>query len=127
MHSTSNDRQRTALAEPTTLSIAALDRDPHGAFRRHRLITPVIRREDGSYIAIRAGDIERLATDPRTRQLETEMLRSRGITAGGLFDTFGNSMLFSNGPAHRRRRSPMSRAFAFKLIAELRPRIRALA
>jgi cytochrome P450 family 103 len=127
MHSTSNGRQRTALAEPPTLSIAALDQDPHGAFRRHRLITPVIRREDGSYVAIRAGDIERLATDSRTRQLETEMLQCRGITAGALFDTFGNSMLFSNGPAHRRRRSPMSRAFAFKLIAELRPRIRALA
>jgi cytochrome P450 family 103 len=125
MHSTF--RQRTALAEPPTLSIAALDQDPHGLFRRHRLITPVIRREDGSYVAIRAGDIERLATDPRTRQLETEMFQSRGITEGALFDTFGNSMLFSNGPNHRRRRSPMSRAFAFKLIAELRPSIRALA
>jgi cytochrome P450 len=104
-----------------------LDRDPHGVFRRYRLITPFLRREDDSYIAIRWGEVERLATDPRTRQMETERLIAQGINSGALFDIFANSMLYSNGAAHRRRRTPVSRAFAFRLIAELRPRIRAVA
>jgi cytochrome P450 len=36
-------------------------------------------------------------------------------------------MLFSNEPDHRWRRAPLSRVFASRLIAELRPRIRAIA
>jgi cytochrome P450 len=36
-------------------------------------------------------------------------------------------MLFTNGPDHRRRRAPMSRTFAAKLVEEMRPRIRAVA
>ncbi len=36
-------------------------------------------------------------------------------------------MLFANGAGHRQRRVPMSRAFAFKLIEELRPYIRTTA
>jgi hypothetical protein len=123
----SDEQPRTIRSETPTFSIAALDQDPHGIYRRHRPITPLIRREGGSYIAIRADDVERLATDPRTRQVETDLLKSRGITEGPLFDTFSNSMLYSNGPEHRRRRSPISRAFAFKLMSALRPRISALA
>jgi len=117
----------TLRREPPILSVAALDRDPHGLYRRLRPVTPLIRRDNGSYIAIRACDVEQLATDPRTRQSETDYLRLRGITSGPLFETFSNWMLFSNGREHRRRRLPMSRAFAFKLIVALRPKIRALA
>ncbi|MEI4484530.1 MULTISPECIES: cytochrome P450 [unclassified Phyllobacterium] len=36
-------------------------------------------------------------------------------------------MLFSNDTTHRHRRGPMTPAFAFKMIAEIRPQIRALA
>jgi cytochrome P450 len=107
--------------------IAALDRDAHRIYREQRSLTPLIRREGGSYIAIRAPDVERLATDPQTRQMETDLLKSRGIASGPLFNAIENSMLYSNGPEHRRRRSPMSRAFAFKLMSALRPQIRALA
>jgi cytochrome P450 len=109
------------------VTTAALDLDPHGVFRRHRSLTPLIKREDGSYVAILAEDVERLATDPRTRQVETELLQSRGVTEGALFDFYKNSMLLSNGPDHRRRRAPLSRVFASRLIAELRPRMRAIA
>ena len=122
-----DENRRAGQFEPPTFSVAALDRDPHGIFRAHRSITPLIKREDGAYLAIRADDVERLATDPRTRQVETEMLPSRGVTEGALFDFFKNTMLLSNGPEHRRRRAPLSRAFAFRLIAELRPRIRSVA
>jgi cytochrome P450 family 103 len=123
----SDESRPAARSEPPTVSTAALDRDPHGVFRRHRILTPLIKREDGAYLAILAADVERLATDPRTRQVETELLQSRGVTEGALFDFYRNSMLLSNGPDHRRRRTPLSGAFAFRLIAELRPRIRAIA
>jgi cytochrome P450 family 103 len=87
----------------------------------------LIRRDDGSYLVIRANDVERLATDPRTRQIETEFAELRGITDGPVFNFFRDSMLQSNGEVHRKRRAPMSRSFAFRMIAALRPRIRAVA
>ena len=109
------------------LSIPELDRDPHGIYRRYRADTPFICRPDGSYIAIRGRDVVQLITDPRTRQMESELAVMRGITEGSLFDVLAHSMVFSNGEAHRRRRAAMSRTFAFRIIATLRPRIRALA
>ncbi|WP_245296867.1 MULTISPECIES: cytochrome P450 [Rhodomicrobium] len=110
-----------------TVEIAELDRDPHAVFRRYRPETPVVRRVDGSLIAMRAADFERLLADPRTRQMETELFELRGIVDGPLYDIFQYSMLFSNEPEHRRRRAPLSRAFAFRMIAALRPGIRAAA
>ena len=47
-----------------------------------------------------------------------------GVTEGALFDSFDLGMLTANGEVHRRRRSPFSRAFAPRMIAELRPRMR---
>lgn len=113
--------------EPATIAAAELEQHAHAVFRHHRPLAPLIKRDDGVYIALRASDVERLATDPRTRQVETEIALARGVTDGALFDFFNNSMLLSNGPLHRRRRAPFARAFAVKLIAELRPRIRATA
>jgi cytochrome P450 len=113
--------------EPPTLSIAQLDEDPHGIFRRYRPLTPLLKRANAGYLAIRAADMEPLAFDPRTRQIETEQLAVRGIHSGALVELWSNSMLFSNGGQHRQRRAPMSRAFAFKLIEDMRPRIRATA
>jgi cytochrome P450 family 103 len=109
------------------LSIEELEADPHVVFRRYRPQTPFIQRKDGSYIAIRAADVQSLLNDPRARQMETDLLKLRGITEGPLFDALSNSMLFSNGDMHRRRRAPMSRAFAFRIIGALRPQIRAVA
>jgi cytochrome P450 family 103 len=114
-------------SQPPTFSIAELDRDPHPLLRRMRLMTPFLRRDDGSYIAIRSGDVERLYSDTRTRQMETERLRAQGIHQGYLYDIFRHTMLYANGTTHRQRRAPLSRAFAFRLIAELRPTIRARA
>src|SRR5581483_7371180 len=115
------------MSKPPLLTIAQLDADPHGVFRRYRPATPLLERESAGYLAIRAADIESLAFDPRTRQLETEALAARGISGGPLVELFRHSMLLSNGTAHRQRRAPMSKAFAFKLIEDLRPRIRAAA
>jgi len=114
-------------SEPPTFSTAELDRDPHSLFRRMRLMTPFLRRDDGSYLAIRSGDVERLYSDTRTRQMETERLRSQGIHQGHLYDIFRHMMLYANGTTHRQRRAPLSRAFAFRLLTEFRPAIRARA
>jgi cytochrome P450 len=107
--------------------MAQLDADPHGIFRSYRPLTPLLKRDKAGYLAIRAADIEPLAFDPRTRQIETEQLAVRGIHTGPLVELWSNSMLFANGGEHRKRRAPMSRAFAFKLLEEMRPRIRAAA
>lgn len=112
---------------PISVSVAELDADPHGIYRHYRSRTPVLKREDGVYLALRAADLQSLVTDPRTRQMETELVALRGVTSGALFNFFRYNMLFSNGADHTRRRSPMTRAFAFRMIAELRPRLRALA
>jgi cytochrome P450 len=118
---------RTSIPEPATIAAEELEQRAHAVFRHHRPLAPLVRREDGVYIALRANDVERLATDPRTRQLETELVVARGVVDGALFDFFNNSMLLSNGPVHRKRRAPFARAFAVKLIDGLRPRIRAIA
>ena len=103
---------------------ADLERNPHNIFKTYRPLTPFIKREDGVFVAIRADDVESLATDPRTRQMQTEIGLVRGVTQGPLFDFFNNTMLLSNGVAHRRRRAPLSRAFALKVVTDLRPHIR---
>jgi cytochrome P450 family 103 len=110
-----------------TLSIEELEADPHGVFRRYRALTPFVAHEAGGYLVLRSGDVERLIKDPRTRQTETEYPEMRGITDGTLFDDFKYGMLTSNDAVHRRRRSPFTRTFAARLIAELRPRIRNIA
>jgi len=117
----------TFATEPAVIPADELEQRPHDVFRRHRPLAPLVRREDGVYISIRAKDVETLATDPRTRQLETELVLARGVSDGPLYDFFNNSMLLSNGPLHRRRRAPFARVFALKLISEMRPRIRAVA
>ena len=77
-------------------------------------------------IATRHADVEAMATDPRTRQVETEMLEMSGITSGALHTFYANTMLLSNPPVHLQRRRPAARAFAHKLIEAWRPRIRTL-
>ncbi len=109
------------------LTTDELDRNPHGVFRRFRPLTPLLEREDGTYVVIRSGDVERLMTDQRTRQLETERFQARGTDNGALFELVANSMMLSNGATHRRRRAPVSRAFAHRLITGMRPRIRDVA
>lgn len=115
------------LTELVTVPAASLEQYPHEVFRRYRSVTPLLRREDGIYIAIRARDVAALITDPRTRQLETQLARARGVPEGPLMEFLQNTMLLSNGTDHRRRRAPLAQAFALKFVTELRPRVRAIA
>jgi cytochrome P450 len=119
--------KRSRHLDPPTVSAAELDVQPHEMFQRYRSIAPFLKRDNTGYLAIRAPDVEALITDPRTRQVEIEVALARGLREGALFDFYRHSMLFTNGPDHRRRRAPMSRVFAARLVEEMRPRIRAIA
>jgi cytochrome P450 len=106
---------------------ADLHSNAHAIFRHYRPLTSLLKRDDGVYIAIRARDVEQLLTDPRTRQMETEIAQARGVTDGPLLDFLQYTMVLSNGIAHRQRRMPLTRAFGYKFISDLRPRVRAIA
>ena len=120
-----NDRAALAAVEDLpVLNVADLDADPHGMFRRYRAAYPFVGRETGGYLVLRHADIERLGNDPRTAASETVHPGLFGVTEGALFDFFEQGMLTANGAVHRRRRSPFSRSFAARTMADLRPHIR---
>lgn len=119
--------QSKNLVSPPVLSFAALNSAPHEFFCELRPEFPFVQREDGAFLVLRADDVQSLVSDPRTRQIETELVRARGISGGPIIELTANSLLFSNGETHRRRRQPLSRCFAFKMMEGLRPTVRSLA
>lgn len=76
-----------------------------------------------SFWILRADHIFQLGNDPRTRQIEAELMLNRGVESGAVFDFIRYSMLFSNGEAHAKRRSAFTKTFAFRMIEALRPEI----
>ncbi|VIO65983.1 Cytochrome P450-pinF1, plant-inducible [Bradyrhizobium ivorense] len=106
------------------LNVADLDADPHGMFRRYRAAYPFVGHQAGGYLILRHADIERLGNGSGTAASETAHPEMFGVTEGALFDLFEQGMLTANGAVHRRRRSPFSRSFAARTMADLRPQIR---
>jgi cytochrome P450 len=115
-----------SVTAPPVLSFAELNANPHQIYAQLRGHFPYVRREDGVYLVLRAQDIQTLISDPRTRQVEKELLKIRGIESGPIMDLVSSSMLFSNGETHRRRRQPLTRNFAFRMMGGLRPKVKAL-
>ncbi|MCL6654800.1 cytochrome [Agrobacterium rubi] len=109
--------------DPDAVPISRLDSDAHKIFAEWRQRRPFLRREDGVYLVLRANDVLGLGNDPRTRQIETELMLNRGVKSGAVFDFIRYSMLFSNGEAHARRRSAFAKTFSFRMIEALRPQI----
>ncbi|MBY3081037.1 cytochrome P450 [Rhizobium laguerreae] len=112
---------------PPTLRFADLNIQPHDTFATYRPSLPFVRREDGAYLVLRASDVQALAKDPRTKQVETQLLAARGISGGPIMDLFSNSMLFSNDETHRRRRQPLAKCFSFRMMEGIRRDVRLLA
>lgn len=100
--------------------------DPHAYLKALRASSPIARTPIGIVLALRHRHLE-LVTSEATRQLELETKIMQGITSGPIFDLVSSGMLFANGEVHRRRRAPVSRTFAFKLMDAMRPRAAALA
>jgi cytochrome P450 len=100
--------------------------DPHAYLKAMREQTPIARTPMGIVIALHHRHLE-LVTSDATRQLETETKVMQGVTSGPIWDITTTGMLFANGEAHRRRRAPVQRTFAFKLMDAMRPKAAALA
>ncbi len=100
--------------------------DIYALFARLRPETPIVRTPMGVTVALHARHID-LVTSDRTRQLETETKVMQGIFEGPIMDFTRLAMLFANGEVHMRRRTPVARTFAFKLMDAMRPKIRDIA
>jgi cytochrome P450 len=97
--------------------------DSHAVLRDLRAMAPIARTPMGFVIALRHHHLD-LVTSDATRQIETETKIMQGIFDGPIFEFISAVMLFANGDAHLRRRMPVSRAFAFKLMDAMRPVVR---
>lgn len=114
-----------SAGRPPFVSSSELESDPHAVFRYWRAKTPVIQREDGACLVLRAADVETLLTDLRTRQIDGALYsRIRGVPQGPLQDLLIESLLMSEGDAHQRRRAPMSRVLAFRAVEAVRDTVR---
>lgn len=99
-------------------------------FRELREKTPLVKVPMGMgsmVLALRARMVDDIVSPENTRQLETEMKMMQGIFDGPIFDFIAQVMLFANGEAHQRRRQPVARTFAFKLMEAMRPKAAAVA
>lgn len=99
----------------------------HAFLARFAALAPFARSTTGPFFSFRHRNAEALFSDENSRQIETEMLLFRAITSGPIMTVFQNAMLTANGEAHVRRRTPVARTFAFKLMDGMRGEIRALA
>ena len=99
-------------------------------FRKLREETPLVKVPMGMgsmVLALRARMVDQIVSPENTRQLETEMKMMQGIFDGPIYDFIAQVMLFANGEVHQRRRQPVARTFAFKLMEAMRPRAAAVA
>jgi cytochrome P450 len=97
-------------------------RPSYDVFRELRAKTPLVRVPIGMgymTMALHARAIELVVSDA-TRQIETETKMMQGIFNGPIFDFTANVLLFSNGDVHMRRRRPIARTFAYKLMEAMR-------
>jgi cytochrome P450 family 103 len=117
---------RTLADIPTLPLPMPADADPYAVFAEYRAKVPLVRVEMGLVLALRARHLDAVMTDA-TRQLETETKIMSGVTSGPIYAFTEAAMLFANGDVHRRRRAPVQRTFAFKLMDAMRPKAAELA
>jgi cytochrome P450 family 103 len=97
-------------------------RSSYEVFRELRARTALVRVPIGMgymTMALHARAIELVVSDA-TRQIETETKMMQGIFNGPIYDFTANVLLFSNGEVHMRRRRPIARTFAYKLMEAMR-------
>lgn len=115
------------ISELTELSLLlGPEDDMHEVFRVARNDAPLARNPMGMIMALRARHMDAVLSEA-TRQMETEPLLIQGVTDGPLMEMRRQILLFSNGEVHRRRRQPLARTFAFKLMEGMRSTARDVA
>lgn len=125
----------TALKSYADIPVLDWDlQDPHTSsydlFRDLREKTPLVKVQMGMgsmVMGLHARMVDDIVSPENTRQLETEMKMMQGIFDGPIFDFVAQVMLFANGDVHQRRRQPVARTFAFKLMEAMRPKAAAVA
>ncbi len=104
------------------IDFETIQESPYSYFKRLREETPLVRIPMGPTfmaMSLRARTLDRLVGE-ETRQLETETKMLQGIFDGPMFEFTRDVLLFSNGETHMRRRKPIARTFAYKLMEAMR-------
>lgn len=118
----------TPAQSPLVVDPFQLMDDPHARFAALREDHPVIKLGEGHFMALRASDVLSLLNDPRTVQIEgADYVHLTRIPEGFTSRLMKDTMLFSNGDAHRAKRSLFARSFAFASMRSAQPKIRAVA
>ena len=118
---------KNAVKEPILIDSTQSYETPHEYYKSLREQGAVAITDIGIYVVLKHKYMDMLLDNENTRQFELEGMMLRGITSGPLFDFYKYVMLFANGDIHRRRRAPMARTFAYKLMDGMRPRVREIA
>lgn len=113
--------------EPATIPIEdpAYWQDGHAFLREARGRHPVALASTGEPIVLRYADVERLASDHRNRSNALAFVESQ-VDEGPLVDWWRRMLTNLNGPAHRRLRNLVNRAFTPRSADAKRARIRRL-
>ena len=99
--------------------------DPHRVIREARRQAPVAITTTGEPIALGYADVERLASDPRTKSNALDIVE-RHVDTGPLVTWWRRMLTNLNGPEHLRLRALVSRAFTPRSVDATRPRMREL-
>ncbi|MDZ7628484.1 MAG: cytochrome P450 [Parvularculaceae bacterium] len=113
--------------EPFLIETARAFADPHATYAEARRHADVGVNDIGIFIPLRHRHADQVFDNSLTRQVEMEPMFLRGISEGPLFEIYRDAMLFANGETHLKRRQPMGRTFAFKMMDGMRPRVAEIA
>ena len=113
--------------EPVPIDSARSYETPHAYYKALRDRSAVAITDIGVFVVLKHKYMDMLLDNENTRQFELEGMMLRGISSGPLYELHRDVMLFANGDVHKRRRAPMVRTFAYKLMDGVRPRVRAIA
>lgn len=118
---------QNAAREPVKIDSSISYETPHAYYKSLREQCPVAVTDIGVYVVLKHRYMDMLLDNANTRQFELEGMMLRGISSGPLYELYRDVMLFANGDVHKRRRAPMVRTFAYKLMDGVRPRVREIA
>lgn len=123
-----NQHSPVGAATPPFIDPRGLNDNPHANLAALRVHYPLIRLGEKQYMALRAGDVMDLLTDPRVKQIEgPDYAAVQRIPDGAAKRIVSDFFLFSNGEAHRARRGRFARTFAHGAMRAARDRVRAVA
>ncbi len=123
-----NKRTQSVAAHPRTIDPTTLNDTPHTRLAELRQETPLVQLGPNQYLVLRAEHVVPLFIDPRTRQIEgPEFVALHQIPDGTLAQFLSDLFLFSNGTAHRAKRSLFARSFAHRVMRDARGQIRTVA